>query len=457
MDTSSSSHQGANYLEISLLSPPSSRPCYVPGDIIRGEISLHGPEQIDGLQASITLKSVSKVRLKEKGRLFSPGHSHELILLKWDKNSLARTEYPNRISWPFSFSMPSSVQSAWASHSSSSAEGDCFTSDPDHSLPPSFDGVAEEDLTQNMVEACSDKHAAIVYTLSATLSQPHHTHSYSGPTRCQRDFRFSHFRQHEVHAKIQATSLTYQISPDSLTSGVHDHNGAQAQCLYWREMQPIITLHTSIPPVVMSGQVLSVKLSFEHNVSRVLVGKLPPVVLRTIKVSVISETFARVPGGLRRDPHARWEHASLFGYLELCDIPTGECSISFIDSETLLWDLNTMIPELNTHTVDVPTFKTFNIARSYTLQIQGELSIADQKLHFEVRKPLLVLSPYSEEKTLAESLPSSSLAKSIESSDLEPGDGAPPPYAMHEGSFSTGSAAGKSAGLPSYHRALNEK
>ena len=447
--------RGANYLEISLNSPPHLRPCYVPGDTISGEIIIHGPEQIHGIHASITLKCVARVHFKESGRIFSPDHTHEIVLLHWQKRILARKKHPGHIAWAFSFSMPSNVQLACSSRWSSSAGDSSFASNRGHLLPPSLSKYLDEGLIPNLAEEPLDGVVSIVYTLKATLTKPYFSHPYSGPTNREREIIFSPLRQEEPQCNPQVTSSTHSLSPYNLTSNVRDHDSAHAQRLYWTTMKPTVTLHISIPTVVASGQVLGIKLSFEHNISQVLIKKLPPLILNTISIYVSAETYARVPGGLRRDPQTGWEHAYSIGHLK--DSDEADRAIMLTDANTKRWDVNSLLKELNERSIDIPTFKTYNIARSWTLEVQGELKLADQKMPFDVKKPLVVLPRYNREEVLREIRSNEIATASLSSNNIEREDGAPPPYSLHEGNAPSSSTTAEGIGLPSYHTALNEK
>lgn len=99
----SGSSSSVNRLELSLEPPPHDGQSYVPGDLLKGAIILHSPLQAAGVEASINFAGTSIVRFKEKGRLFSPVHTHEDELASWSQANLPHTKLHDRLIWLSAF------------------------------------------------------------------------------------------------------------------------------------------------------------------------------------------------------------------------------------------------------------------------------------------------------------------------------------------------------------------
>ncbi|KAL9018135.1 MAG: hypothetical protein Q9185_004542 [Variospora sp. 1 TL-2023] len=146
---------GHNRLQLSLNSPPDDRPVYLPGDPIQGDISLRNPHHAAGVDASISFTGLSRVRFKEKGRLFAPVHSHEEEFLGWWKTNLACTKRHDALVWKFNFWIPSEERAT-----RSSLEGD-FSNRAVDALSPILGHLT--------YKKGDDKYAAVTYTFYLLL------------------------------------------------------------------------------------------------------------------------------------------------------------------------------------------------------------------------------------------------------------------------------------------------
>ncbi|KAI4176940.1 MAG: hypothetical protein LQ343_000797 [Gyalolechia ehrenbergii] len=441
----------ANRLRI-FLDPPSHKgPSFVPSDLVKGEIVLHNPEQAAGIEASVSFSGISSLRFKEKGRLFFPAHTHEDHLVSLCQGDLTPTKKHDRLIWPFSFTIPSNVQPCVSRSPSQFLDDDKFAKYPGYTLPPTVSTSPKGELVRSADKESADRHITVVYHVEATLTKPHFSHPYPGPTKCQRDLPLSPYPFHDTRLPaFHVYSYLHRISPYNLTTDVLGHGNVYSHSLFWKTMKPYLHLHLSMPGNVFSSQALDVKLSFDHSFVHFAAVQLPPVVLRSFGVSVILETCARVSSGHRRHPQSNWEEKVLSCSLNETHIPVSNRSCILAESLSHKWDIHSLVPELRTSTLKIPTFKTWNIAMSYTLHVQGEVSLDNEKIRFDVKKPLIVLPDYSVEEVLP-----SSGASPYENTHVEGEASAPPPYSKHQDSAVAPLTMAEEAGPPSYNATLN--
>ncbi|KAL9029325.1 MAG: hypothetical protein Q9196_002431 [Gyalolechia fulgens] len=205
-----------------------------------------------------------------------------------------------------------------------------------------------------------------------------------------------------------------------------------------------------MPGNLFSSQALDVNLSFDHSFVHFAAVLLPPVILHSFALSVISETCARVSSGQRRQHQSKWEEKVLSCSLNEAQVPIRDRSCILAESLSHKWDLNSLVPELRTCTLSIPTFKTWNIAISYTLHVRGEVRLDHDKIGFDVKKPLIVLPDYSIKGALRSRSPSP-----YEDTHLESEGSAPPPYSTHHRSAIAPPAMAEQTGPPSYDATLD--
>ncbi|KAL8940805.1 MAG: hypothetical protein Q9216_002631 [Gyalolechia sp. 2 TL-2023] len=443
------SRSTANRLEISLDPPSHKGLSFVPGDLVKGEIVLHNPDQAAGIEASVSFSGTSSLRFKEKGRLFSPAHAHEDNLVSLCQGELTPTNQEGRFIWPFSFTIPSKVQPCVSRPPLQFPEDEKFAKYPGYTLPPSIGPSPRGDSIKSADKEAADRHIAVVYVVKATLTKPHFSHPYSGPAVCQREVQLSpHPLRDTGVPAFHVYSYMHRVSPHNLTTDVLGHDNVYSHNLFWKTMKPYVHLHLSVPGHIFSSQPLDINLSFDHSFVHFAAVQLPPVVLHSLSVSVISETCARVSSGQRRHPQSKWEEKVLSCSLKLAPVKDRSCVLA--GSLSHKWDINSLVPALRTSTLNTPTFKTWNFAMSYTLHVQGGIRLDKENIRFDVKKPLVVLPDYSVEDALPPSGPTP-----YDNTHVEMEANAPPPYSKHRDSAVAPLAMAEQAGPPSYNATLN--
>ncbi|KAI4284123.1 MAG: hypothetical protein L6R35_004984 [Caloplaca aegaea] len=427
---------GHNRLQLFLNSPPDDRVVYLPGDLIQGDISLQNPYHAAGIDASISFTGLSRVRFKEKGRLYAPVHSHEDEFLGWWKTNLACTKRHDALVWNFNFCIPSEERATRSSH-----EGD-FSNRAADALSPTLGHLTDKEG--------EDKYAAVTYILKASLSKPDSSHSYAGPTVCQIQLPFSPlcletFRDCPPHV----VSSSHPIPPYNLATTVfgrgENRRRRSLSNVFWTSMGPRLDTTVLTPKIAVAAQPLDIKLSFDHNLMPFAARQLPPVILETLSIELVSETRARIPNASPRDPQAKWTEITFCCKLDAASIPVEQRSGMLTRSKEHRWDANLLVPELNAGLPVTPSFVTPSLSHAHTLRVRGQMDIDTEKIQFNVEKPLIVLSQYSREDPLAFSSKSASMS---ESDYVEDETSAPPPYTEASSGAMT---------LPSYVNAITEK
>ncbi|KAL8803670.1 MAG: hypothetical protein Q9200_006121 [Gallowayella weberi] len=442
-----------NRLEMSIDTPPFGRPSYIPGDVVQGEIALWNPHHAAGLEPSITFTGVSKVRFKEKGRLFSPVHSHEDEFLSWREANLARTNHPNPMLWRFRIPIPST---SLLNVSSRFARDEDFAHSPGYALPPSFH------LPRREVDGreSDSEYGTVSYTIVAMLTKPFFTHSYAGPTVCQMRLPLSSLRSLDTqNLALHTISSCHEISPcwASNATGMPEPDcplvakrADDPRTLFLNEMKPTIDINVSMPKYAIVGRRLDIDIRFRPNVEAFVAEKLSPLILHAVNVEIISQNQIRVPGGLRREAPVKWEQTVLSGGLHAMDVPILQRSCHPSDFHSHRWDITSLIPKLNQFTFDIPSFKTSNLAHSYTLKVWGQLKIDNHTLGFDVKEPVMVLPCYSSEDVRPST--GTPLVLSRPRAGVGADNDAPPPYCENPTRAADSSGIPEQAELPSYAR-----
>ena len=442
-------YSDSSRLDISLEPSLHQGQSYFPGDHVRGHVALHYPDHVPGIEATINFAGSSTVPIQENGRLFSPVQIHESNHVSLSKSNLPRTKYDDRIIWPFSFQIPNNVHPSMSASLSRYSNDDSFAKHPGYTLPPTFRAPRKRTHSQSAQKKYEDRHVTIRYALIATITK-------SGQSKeimtCTKDIQISPhpFIDSRVPT-FHIDSSLHRISPSNLTTSVLDNDNVYNQYLFWKAMTPSIHLHLSMPGTVVAGQPLAINVSFDHSFVRCATEKLPPVILQSLEVHVDALTYARLPNISHRVSQRQWQERLLSCSLDAARVPIEERSCVLAESLSHNWNINSLVPELDNSTLDMPTFKTWNIALSYTLHVRGEVRLDDDKMQFNFKRPLVVLPASSAKESLPSngSTPHQSMHFSREAS-------APPPYSKYQDSAMGFSSSATEAVLPSYQAVLNE-
>lgn len=346
-----------------------------------------------GIPNSIKLFSFRKTLFTGPRRLYAP---YNLI------------EYTNRDNWPFMFTLPRDCS---ASHRDSLASPSYFNSDPNQPLPITFN----DDNVQG--GSCS-----VVYELQAVLMSPPKNGYYTN-AGCIQKVEISvrrprSIQQPNVNFNTKSATFTYR----SLLLLPREDRELAHRSLTIKEklkLKPPSTEHlpkavfeirVQTPSVAIIGQPLPLMLHVNYNSEA---STVPPPIFHLKRVTIYLCEETSIWGFKRAGEHesTRW---------------TKEITLQEKEFETrrprveehldLRKVMDTIVdPELT------PTFKTFNIARTYSLKVFVRLECAGKDhLVFGDYKRCTLLADEYDAQTAAYNEP----APVMDDEDNDP----PPPY-----------------------------
>ena len=437
-----------NSLQIALEPPPDGSNEYVPGDVIKGEIILKNPYHASGIEASVTLTGVARVRFKEKGRFLASESTHECLLINQVQPDLLRTKHSAGLAWPFTFIMPDSVLATMPRRASLTfSESAPFATQPGHPLPPNLSEALNERFVRIKDAETPDKNITIAYFVTGTLRKPHLTHSYTGQTTCHKAFHFAPLRSSEAQENENHTvSTRSQNKPPGYLPG--DSSSIKMNS---------VNVHVSLPRVAIIGHPLKIEVRFDIESVQEAVQDYSFMALERVEVGIFAETRARVPGLVGRDVQAFWI-SEVFSRQSVGDhMGPQERSILLTESATRCWNLLPVMPELNALAFEAPSFETYNISRSYMLEVRGHLALGQHDTPFDVTSKLIVLPRYTRREVTRVTSSTLPLNHSSRARDNEQKDGAPPSYFPNKADLRASSDAPEADGLPSYDSAMDKK
>ena len=361
-------------LELNIDPPRCRRRFWVPGDLLTGVMVSDQSYKTSECEPSIVLVGLACTRIRGKRLLRSNVRPHELPFIEQAATVVATKKNIGFTRWIFELRIPTLVSYPIAKQRSkkSRSDDDPFCNSPGHDLPPTLDDDINEDANTQ------SSSASIIYTLRASVTEPSSPEIVPTTLTCHHPIPFSPLRiddprhilcyilpstHQEAHAPLQTPKLSLTIQ--TLTTGTTTV-GSHLIARLW------ISNCTTTPPT--------------------------PIQLCTATVAVTARTTLLVPRRprclrLHRHINTTTTHTVMECYLP--PSPTPEKSPVAQNSE---WDLNALIPSLNTASVKTPSFTISTIARSYNLIVSGALSVDRRMVPFRVETPLLVLPRYSREE-----------------------------------------------------------
>ena len=467
------SDPGLNKLELVTDPPPRAQAHFLPGDIITGNVTITSPFQASKLGLAINLVGVSRVRFKEKNHFLSQDINHECEVLRIQTKPLTKVEDESQLSWTFSIGLPPTAQPTLSNRSAISARGSQdFASDIGHPLPPTFGGGLKEGFVYQSDTESPEKNVTIAYHIHAFFDKPFHTHPYKGPLSCSTTIRVSTLPFHD------ANEQKHQIVISELTLPRNHLPGTPQQV-----PNPNLRLQTFLPTTLPASSAnLDIKLCLSHGIPDYLTDKLPAVTMQTFTIDLLSKTLLRDPTTTSssiwpREAIAHFSHAHQLAQLPL--VSASNLSVSDTESqlhnrsillagptELAEWSLPDLLPSLGSVDIsEIPTFKTFNVARTYQLRLTCNLEFQGQELTFEATRPLII-TPDDADARHPSTADAIIMSKEEEARmDVEEaypaGDQeAPPPPYQHDPTVSSldarhePSGAASEQGLPSYDRTI---
>ncbi|MCJ1353908.1 MAG: hypothetical protein MMC33_003895 [Icmadophila ericetorum] len=366
---------------------------YHPGDRVSGKVLLDTKEDID----------VTRIFVKFEGRTASRAHRasggdrqvhHGRTTLFEEQQTVFNGNYTLRkqvYEWPFEFIFPTDCRHAKGDQFQDALNYN-FDVDPEQGLPPTF--LADDDSWNWFCRS------SVVYELIATVESSkrklfkHSTDiTYTSPlfllpppttgtpdSNFQLEKRTLFVQSMHLNPEIGSRSLTLK---EKMSSAIHHSHLPTAT----------FDLSVQFPTYDLPGSSLPITISISHDLQRSTHGGEPPMVyLKRYELNLESTTKIRcIPATISlesSDPSPKWT----------------QTLTSYTSPEK---DLHVPIPEaldLRTHSSNrlllpwhiTPTFRTFNISRTYSLKLKLVLECAQHKLHVEFEGLKLRVRPANE-------------------------------------------------------------
>ena len=388
---------------------------YKAGDTVSGSVRLVSPH-FKGQEVDIGSITIDFTGRSTAGKLWRVPNSIRLFSFK--KTLFAgpkrlhapydQTENVDRCKWPFSFTLPRDCS---ASQSDSSASSSRFNSDPNQPLPVSF-----------MDDNVQDGSCSVVYELQATLRSPPKDGYYTNEG-CITKLEISVYRPRSIeqpnfHFNTKSATFTYRSlillprDERELAHRPHTINEKLNLKSPSTEHLPkaVFKISVQTPSTAVIGRPLPLLLDINYDLHASTVPP-PTFYLRRVTIHLCEETF--ILGTKRAGGHEslRW---------------TKEITLQEKDFDTRTprveghLDLRGVMDTV-VHRHLTPTFKSFNVARTYSLKVFVRLECAG--------KEHLVFGDYKRCTLFAEEYDSQMAAYNepapvMDDEDIEP----PPPY-----------------------------
>ena len=267
--------------------------------------------------------------------------------------------------------------------------------------------------------------------LEATLKKPSSTHPYfAANVKSKKILVFRSVREVEDYHPI-STPIVRGLS----LAGhhlAHTKEAGQEQALRGRSefsgRDHSISIHAphlyfdifaETPEIACAGARLPLSVRVEYDYARTNVQTVPTIHLHSVIISLESCTRVRTPApylGLGQEPQESWTERRILADSGQINIPLSE-----------RWNTGDLIKDLLIGEAVVPTFKTYNIARTYCLKIEIEAGAVQHPLMLKMERQLLVLPAICKEPAREPPLSSDARAR------LSLGEEPPPAYEQYEG------------------------
>lgn len=364
---------------------------YHPGDRVSGRVLLDATEDIDVTHILVAFLGRTKTRAYRPSGGDRQVHRGRVTLFE-ERQTVFNGHYTLRkqiYEWPFSFVFPTDCRN-WRGDHFQEANRPIFDVNPAQKLPPTFD-----DNHDSWSWLCN---SYIQYELVATVEKPsgklfhssnlEHTYPITllpCPTTSTPTPNFhTEYRTYSV----QSMHLSPSIGPRPLTL----KERMSAAVHHSKLPTEVFTINVHFPTHGIPGTSLPITLSMTHDLERSTHGgEIPMIYLKKYELSLISHTYIRcVPAPFSiefNDPSNDWT-------VNLATYTPGkeEKNLHVPIPEAL--DLRTLDPNRLTLSSSIkPSFRTFNISRSYSLRLKLEIECVTEKLHADFVVPQLQILP----------------------------------------------------------------
>ena len=358
-----------------------------PGERISGVVKISNSKPVYAQQITISLKGIARCRfgLPELASLYSA----DCILFERKRECLHEpTSFGEAVSsWPFDFNLPEISDEHYSPFREPTR---LYTNESVQALPPSFTVPKKETASSN--DTCS-----IVYGIYVSVDNGKLRSNFTRTEGLEgfKAFDFVPDRQ-DVSPDWR---MTTQTSRFECRTPLLNANGNSKKTLSLKDkvmttLKPssspsvTFTIMMSIPKAVVIGQPIPLFIGLQHNNTSISSG-VPPVVKLT-SCDVRLESLTGLRGHIENYHGSKYQPASHSSWTKNRELSSFTGALPLEDITDLRLHLDLRIPR---HSVQ--SFKTFNVARAYTLKIQATLECAKEKFkaNFDV-SPLELLASH---------------------------------------------------------------
>lgn len=367
---------------------------YRPGTPVSGLVLFTGKHDIGIQEISIVLSGHSKSEIirREGARgplgIASSQTYREKVTLFAEKHILFQgpSNLPLNHSWPFTFTFPGNCGAA--TPQIRTPETYRFVNDQDNNpLPPSFESF-------NLPQRSS---CYIRYKLRASvqLSKRNAFSSKAYEVTKQLDF-LPHLNISDVNFEI--FSEIRPVSSISLQSKCE----CEGHLSFLKKLMPSRTevssvafnIDVTMPKAAVTGKSLPITLIGHYEIEAFPYQTSPPILLTKFTVILCAETLIR---GLQPEPQMKNAEKTWSSKHVVVEHDFSKCPRPIADLEEPL-DMRKLVNLRLDRTYAIPGFVTFNIARSYSLEIMLEVGCGRKKFSLKFpsgSKPDLFVLPLS--------------------------------------------------------------
>ncbi|KAI4266843.1 MAG: hypothetical protein LQ337_008640 [Flavoplaca oasis] len=348
---------------------------YTPGSPISGTVSLEG----DGLRSlkvqtiKITFRGRSKSNITESSSNNNRTHHRARITLFHYEQVLLTGPYSMNPShqWPFDFKFPECCHSTGPRQFKNSSKS--FNEDIHQPLPGSFAYSTANFLKANV-------EASVRYELEAALVAPEGSR---GSMERTRPLTLIHQRhQLDPDPRLSFSSRDCQVqslylSPEYQHRAPTFKEKFKSGVSWGKSPEAHYILKILLPTVAVIGRPMPLFLGVTYDEDRSTTESAPTVLLRNVKVQLVARTTVRCASASMwssNDVHDSDYNTHTLGEKDFIDQ-----NIELTDRFNVAELMNLIMGERQA--LLVPSFKTFNIIRTYTLRVHITTECGRKKSH----------------------------------------------------------------------------
>ncbi|KAI4214288.1 MAG: hypothetical protein LQ351_003041 [Letrouitia transgressa] len=362
---------------------------YKPGSVVSGlvEFLVDRDYDVEILMISFTGRLKTKIT-ESSGNNSKIRHRGRVQLFRVDQ-TLFKGPYTmhGKQKFPFQFTFPNTCNTYPRYPLSDYFQpSQLFNDDRDQPLPASFQYYSYAGFTRPEVDAY------ISYELEAKLFTGK---TFSGDVTATQRLTLTRDRLVEVpDPGLTTRTHRFSIRSKYLLPEFQDRKPSLMEKLSasfhsWEMPVTVFNIGLVMPKVAIVGQRMPLLLNLEHNVENSTAPAPPLIYLRKIKWELQARTYVRcVSASMFHSSDAMEPSEDDF---RIADYAFPEHSVPLSEHMNLVELLRRHNCSVQPATILSPTFKSFNISRSYRMNVKLSIECARQKLSYTFSEPEVVL------------------------------------------------------------------